>query len=156
MKNNENLIYNWSFSDEKNRWPLWWIIAISILIWIVLWWFLSGQYWLSIASILAFWVMFFVENNSEKNIKVEISTLGIKFWNEFYDFWKIDNFSFIYDKENAIFLKLLLNKRWIKSVNLKIDNKICEDLKSILPNFLKEEKDSNLSFIEKLINLLKL
>lgn len=156
MENNENIIYNWNFSDEKNRWMMWWTLAIAIVIWIVAWWIFSGQYWLSIVFILAFWVMFFVENNSEKNINVEITNLWIKIWKEFYDFWKIENFSFIYNKENPVYLKIILNKRWIKTLILKVDNKICQDLKEILPNFIKEEKDSDLSFSEKLINFLKL
>lgn len=156
MENKENILYFWTFSDEKQRWALWWIIAISILIWIVIWWFFYWQYWLSIVIILAAWVLFYVENNSEKNINVEISTLWIKFWNEFYDYWKIENYSFIYNKENAIYLRLTLNKRWLRVVNLKIDNKVCEDLKTILPNFINEEKNTELSFSEKIINLLKL
>lgn len=100
--------------------------------------------------------MFFIENNTSKEIKVEITTLWIKIWENFYDFWKIENFSFIYNKENAVFLRLILNKRWISLINLKIDNKICSDLKTILPNFIKEEKDWDLSTSEKIINLLKL
>lgn len=152
----ENKIYEWNFSDEKNRSPFWYIIAISIIIWIVFWWIFSWQYGLSIVTILAFWVTFFVENNSQKDINVKISTLGIKISENFYDFWKIGSFSFLYQNSEAVFLKLNLKKRWFKSVNLKIDNKICEDLKNILPNFIEEEKDGELSFLDKIINFLKL
>lgn len=152
----ENILYYWEFSDEKNRWTFWYIIAISVVIWLVFWWVFTWQYWLSIIAILGAWVMFFIENNTSKEIKVEISTLWIKIWENFYDFWKIENFSFIYNKENAVFLRLILNKRWISLINLKIDNKICSDLKTILPNFIKEEKDWELSTSEKIINLLKL
>jgi len=152
----ENILYSWEFSDEKNRWAFWYIIAISVVIWLVFWWVFTWQYWLSIIAILWAWVMFFIENNTSKEIKVEITSLWIKIWENFYDFWKIENYSFIYNKENAVFLRLILNKRWISLINLKIDNRICSDLKTILPNFVKEEKDWELSTSEKIINILKL
>lgn len=151
-----NIIYNWTFSDDKNRSPIWYIIAISVIIAIVFWWIFTSQYWLSIVIILASWVLFFIENNSEKNINVEITDLWIKVLENFYDFWKMENFSFIYNKENPVYLKIILNKRWIKTLILKVDNKICQDLKEILPNFIKEEKNSDLSNMDKLINILKL
>ena len=153
---NENTIYTWSFSEEKNRWALWYIIAISIVIWFAFWWIITQIYWLSIAIVLAAGILFYIENNSSKIVEVEITTLWISFWWVFYDFWKIDNFSFIYYKKNAIYLKIVLNKKWLKNINLRVDNKICEDLKQILPNFIKEEKDWDLAFADRLINFLKL
>lgn len=152
----ENIIYSWNFSEEKNRWALWYIIAISVIVWVVFWWIMTKQYWLSIVIMLAAWVTFYLENNSWTLVNVSISSLWIKIWENFYDFWKINNFSFIYYKGNAVYLKLVLNKRWLKALNLRVDNKVCEDLKQILPNFLKEEKDWDLSFTDKLINILKL
>ena len=134
---NENTIYTWSFSEEKNRWALWYIIAISIVIWFAFWWIITQIYWLSIAIVLAAGILFYIENNSSKIVEVEITTLWISFWWVFYDFWKI-------------------NKKWLKNINLRVDNKICEDLKQILPNFIKEEKDWDLTFADRLINFLKL
>lgn len=152
----ENTIYNWSFSDDKNRWILWYILAISIIIWLTFWWIIAWQYWLSLVIILIAWVSLFIENNSEKIIFVEITTLWIKIWEIFYDFSKINSFYFVYDKQNAVYLRLSLSKKWIKTINLKVDNKICEDLKQILPSIIKEEKDWDLSTWEKIINILKL
>lgn len=153
----ENKIYSWSFSDAKNRWKLWYIIAISLVIWLSVWWILTKQYWLSFIVILITWVTLFIENNSPDTIEVNINNLGIQISDDsFYDFSKINGYSLIYDKENPIFLKLWINKKWLKSVNLKIDNKICTDLKEILPNYIKELKEWELTKVEKLINFLKL
>lgn len=152
----ENIIYYWSFSDEKNRWWLWYVLTISVVIWLVFWWIFTWQYGFSIIIILAAGVFLFIENNSSKEINVKITTLWIKIWEEFYDFSKINSFLFLYNKENAVYLRIILNKRWLKGINLRVDNKICEDLKQILPNFIKEDKDSDLSSMEKIIDLLKL
>ncbi|PZM85552.1 hypothetical protein DLH72_02060 [Candidatus Gracilibacteria bacterium] len=152
----ENIIYSWNFSEEKNRGALWYIIAISVIVGVVFWGIMTKQYGLSIVIMLAAGVTFYLENNSGTLVNVSISSLGIKIGENFYDFGKINNFSFIYYKGNAVYLKLVLNKRGLKALNLRVDNKVCEDLKQILPNFLKEEKDGDLSFTDKLINILKL
>ncbi len=152
----ENLIYSWNFSDTKNRWKFWYIIAISIVIWLTVWWIFTKQYWLSFIIILIAWVFLFVENNSPDTIEVKINNLWIQVSDSFYDFSKIDNYSFIYNKENAVYLKLWINKKWLKSLNLKIDNNICSSLKEILPNYIEESTDWELSGVEKLINFLKL
>lgn len=152
----ENIIYSWNFSEQKNRWAFWYIIAISIVIWVVFWGILTWQYGLSIVMFLAAWVLFFIENNSSENVLVQLNSLWIQIWENFYDYTKIENFSIIYDKSNPIYCKLVLNKRWLKVINLKIDNKVWEDLKQILPNFIREEKNWELNFADKLIILLKL
>lgn len=152
----ENIIYSWNFSEQKNRWVFWYIIAISIVIWVVFWGILTWQYGLSIVMFLAVWVLFFIENNSSENVLVQLNSLWIQIGENFYDYTKIENFSIIYDKSNPIYCKLVLNKRWLKVINLKIDNKVWEDLKQILPNFIREEKNWELNFADKLIILLKL
>lgn len=152
----ENIIYSWNFSEQKNRWAFWYIIAISIVIWVVFWGILTWQYGLSIVMFLAAWVLFFIENNSSENVLVQLNSLWIQIGENFYDYTKIENFSIIYDKSNPIYCKLVLNKRWLKVINLKIDNKVWEDLKQILPNFIREEKNWELNFADKLIILLKL
>lgn len=152
----ENIIYSWNFSEQKNRWAFWYIIAISIVIWVVFWGILTWQYGLSIVMFLAAWVLFFIENNSSENVLVQLNSLWIQIGENFYDYTKIDSFSIIYNKSTPIFCKLVLNKRWLKVINLKIDNKVWEDLKQILPNFIREEKNWELNFADKLIILLKL
>lgn len=151
-----NIIYEWSFSDKKNRGKLWYILAISVILWLSIWWIFTKQYGLSFIVLLIAWVSFFIENNSSDIIDISISELWIKVWEYFYDFSSIEDYSFIYNWENAIYLRLNLNKKWIKKIDLKIDNEICSNLKNTLPNFIKEVKWWELTSSEKIINLLKL
>lgn len=156
MTKKEDILYTWKFEDKKNRGAMWYIIALSIVIWLSIWWFLTKQYWMSFIILLISWLSFFIENNSDDEVEIYITTLGIKIWNSFYDFPKIISYSFIYDWENAIFLKLNLNKKWIKTINLKVNNEITQDTKTILSEFIKENPKWKLSFSEKIISLLKL
>ncbi len=151
-----NIIYEWNFSDTKNRGSLWYIIAISIILWLAIWWIFTKQYWLSLIVFLITWITFFIENNSSEFVNIEISDLWIKIWDYFYDFSSINDFSYIYSWNDATLLRLKLNKKGIKQIDLKINNDICMELKNILPNYLNEVKWWKLTNSEKLINLLKL
>lgn len=151
-----NIIYEWNFSDSKDRGKLWYIFAVSIILWLAIWWIFTKQYWLSFIVILIAWISFFIENNSSGSVDIKISDIWIKISDYFYDFSSITEYSFIYLWEEAVFLRLRLNKKGIKQIDLKIDNNIYSDLKNILPNFINEVKWWELTFTEKFINLLKL
>lgn len=150
------MLYSWNFPDTKDRSQLWYIIVTSIIIWLVIWWFLTKQYWMSFFIILLSWTVFYIENNSSDIINVEITELWIKVDDFFYDYSKIYSYTLIYEWENAIVCRLNLNKRWISTVDLKIDNTIALELKNILPEYLKENEKEDFSFIEKIIRILKL
>jgi hypothetical protein len=152
----ENLIYEWSFSDNKNRGKFWYIIAISVVIWLAIWWVITKQYGLTFIVFLISWIVLFIENNSNENIEIKINDLWIKISDNFYDYKKIKNFWFIYSWDDAVILRLNLNSKWITKIDLKINNQICSNLKNILPNFLEEVDNSELTSWEKIINFLKL
>lgn len=150
------VLYSFTFSNDKNRWPLWYMIALSILIWVVIWWFLTRQYVMSFLFILVAWVWFFIENNSEENTIVEINNLWIKINSQFYDYPKIMYYTVFYENGEAYLLRLTLNKKWLKYIDLKINNEIVLALNDILPKYIKQNEKSELEFVDKIINLLKL
>ena len=150
------IIYTWKFEDKKNRGTMWYIIALSVVIWLAIWWFLTKQYWMSFIVLLIAWLVYFVENNSENEVNISITSLWVKIWNAFYDYAKIDSFSFIYSQEEAIYLRLNLNKKWMRSIDLIVNNNITLELKNVLPDFLEESPKWELSFSEKIIAKLKL
>jgi hypothetical protein len=104
-------LYSWNFSTDKQRSSLWYMIALSVVIGLVVWGFMTKQYVMSFLIILITGISFFIENNSEEIILVTLNQLGIKINNSFYDYSKIGSYTFIYDGENAVILRLhLLNK----------------------------------------------
>jgi len=149
-------IYNWQYEDTKNRSPIWYVIALSVAVWLILWGFLTRQYGMSLVIMLVSGFFFFLENNSDENVRVDVSELGIKVQDHFYDYAKIWAFSIVYDGSNAIYLKLFLKKNRVWMVNLRIDNTIAADMRSILPNFIEEKEKQEITLSEKIIHLLKL
>lgn len=149
-------IYSWKFNDTKNRWKMWYIIAISIVIWATIWWFLTKQYWLSFIILLIAGLYYFVENNSVDNVEVTITNEWIKIDWVYYDYSSIDSYWFIYKSEEPIWLRLFLNKKWIRFMDLKIKRQNMSDIRLNLNNYLEEGEKIELTISEKMINILKL
>ena len=152
----ENALYNWTFSDKKERSSSWYIIFLSIMIWLVIWWFLTKQYGMSIAILLVSGVGYFIENNSEETVQVSIWELWIMISNNFYEYAKIQSYGFIYSGENAYYLRLKILKSWLNQLDLQVNNTIAKELGEILPNYIREADSTELSTTEKIIKLLKL
>ncbi|MDD3645774.1 MAG: hypothetical protein PHH06_00035 [Candidatus Gracilibacteria bacterium] len=149
-------IYSWSFSSKKSRGNTWYIITLSIVIGLVIWGFLTKQYGMSFIILLLSGLIYFVENNTSDLVEVSINELGIKIGDSFYDFSVIDSFTLLYEGENAILVRLNLNKKGLRHLDLNIDNNIALDLKNILTNYIVENGKENLGFVDKVIRLLKL
>lgn len=151
-----NILYNWSFIDKKERGSLWYTIMISIVVWLVIWAFITWQYWLSFVVLIVVWLMFFLENNSDDEVFIELSELWLKVWESFYDFWLLESYTFMYTWESAVLVRFNLNRKWIRNIDLKVNNEIVLELKSILPNYVQENPKEELGFVEKMIDILKL
>lgn len=151
-----NILYSWEFEDTKDRWAYWYIIALSIVIWIAIWWFITRQYGMSFVVLFISWLFYFIENNSDDIVKVTLTDLWIQIWANFYEYAKISNYSYIYDNGTPIFLRLNINKIGLKNIDLNIDQNIIQELKNILSNYIEEDTKWELSVMERLIHKLKL
>lgn len=149
-------IYSWEFDDNKNRWSLWYIIALSFVIWISIWWFFTKQYWMSFIVLLIAWLVYFVENNSEDLVEVKITNLWVKIAWVFYDFTGIESFWIVYKWAEPVLLRLNLNKKWLRNIDVKIDSSIVKEIKDVLSDYIEETPKIELTFSEKMIKLLKL
>ena len=152
----QKILYSWSFNSKKQRGNLWYIIIISIAIGFIIWWFINKIYWLSFVIMILAWLMYFIENNSPDNINVSITDLWIQVWNNFYDFGEINSFTMIFDWANPYMLRLNLTRKWLKQLDLYINENNANDIKTTLLNFIEENGKEQLTFIEKIIRLLKL
>lgn len=152
---NEN-IYSWEFDDKRDRWTLWYIIALSIVLWLSIWWFFTKQYWMSFIVLLISGLAYFAENNSEDIVKVNINNLWISIAWSLFNYSSINSFQIVYKLEEPILLRLNLNKKWIRNIDVKINNYNIEEIQNILIEFIKEKEKVELTVSEKIIKKLKL
>jgi hypothetical protein len=151
----ENL-YSWKFEDTKNRSQLWYIIALSIVIWLSIWWFFTKQYGMSFIVLLIAWLVFFVENNAEDEIQVRITENWIFIWESFYDYNIVHKFSIWYIWDSAEILRLHLNKKGIAILDLRVTSDIISDIQMNLSQFIEDAWKIELTQTDKLIRFLKL
>lgn len=151
-----NILYSWKFEDKKNRTQLWYIIALSVVIGLTIWWFLTKQYGMSFIILLISWLVFFVENNSEDEVTVQVSDQWMYIWNTFYDYSSIKQYSVWYQNDSAEFIRLHLTKRWIAILDLKISNEILPEIQSYLSEFIEDGWKAEISSTDKLIRFLNL
>lgn len=154
--NPKNELFHWQFDDRRERSTLWYTIALSVVIGLSIWWFLTKQYGMSFIVLLIAWLVYFVENNSEDTITVWLYDLGVSIWKSFYDYSKINSFSVVYQWETPILLRLQFNTKGIKTTDLTINSEVLPTIKEILNEFIPEWKNSELTFTEKIITKLKL
>ena len=112
---------------------------------------------MSIVIIILIWFIFYIENNSNDIINVKITEDWIWVLDSFYPYSKIKYYSIIYSWENAIILRLKVQKKiWAVNIDIEINNEIANNIKNILAWFLQENKDEELNSLEKLTRILKI
>lgn len=151
-----NILYSWKFEDKKNRSHLWYIIALSIVIWLVIWGFLTKQYWMSFIILLISWLAFFTENNSEDQIEVQLAEQWLYIWSTFYDYSSIKMFTVGYQNDSAELLRLHVKKTGIAILDLKISSNILPEIQNILIQYVEDWGKAEISSTDKLIKFLNL
>lgn len=150
-------MYSWEFNSKKEKSGSWYITAIVVAIWLIIWWYFSELYIMSIVIIMVVWVYFLVENNSPDIIEIKIDSNWILISDAFYDYPKIESFAIIYDKNIPLFLRLRLNVRWIKLVDVPLDTGLnTGELRNFLLWYIEEDTKSEMSTSDRIINYLKL
>ncbi len=150
------ILYSWTFNTKKQKWILWYTITISVAIWLIIWWFLNKIYGLSFVIIILSWLYYFIETNSPEILEVKLTNDWVIVWNNLYDFWDIKSFSVIFNNNKPFLLRLNLTKKWLKKLDLYINEENHNKIKEILTNFIEENKEEELTTTEKITNLLKL
>jgi len=97
-----------------------------------------------------------MENNSKDEVNIYIYELWIKIDNNFYEFTKINSFTIIYTDEFADVLRFYVDNKLINKIDLKIDNNILNDTYSFLSERINEDKTWWYTFVDKIVNFLKL
>lgn len=152
----ENILYSWKFEDKKNRSQLWYIIALSIVIWLTIWWFLTKQYGMSFIILLISWLVFFVENNSEDIIEVKIWENWLYISNTFYDYSSIAKYTIWYQNDSAELLRLYMKKTGIAILDLKVSNELLPQIQMYLNEYIEDGWKAEVSSTDKLIRFLNL
>ncbi|EKE28053.1 MAG: hypothetical protein ACD_3C00106G0012 [uncultured bacterium (gcode 4)] len=150
-------MFNWQITTKKEKWAWWYMIALVISVALIIWWYITGLYAMSIVILLVIWVYILVENNSPDTLTVEINEDWINIWDEFYDFPKISTFTIMYSKNRPISIRLKLKTKWFKVLDIPFQNASNPaEIRAYLLNFITEDPKWEISWLESLTEYLKL
>ncbi len=151
-------MFSWKFNSKKNKGVLWYNIAIIVMLMFIILGYVMWLYLLSIVIFIFTWVYLLLDNNFPDVVEININESGIKIWSNFYDYPKIESFGIIYDNNIPVLLQLNIKVFWFKNINIPLNKEEIDiaNLKNFLIQFLPENPKSELWFIDKLINYLKL
>ncbi len=129
-------MFTWQFSSQKERSAQWYIIALVVVLFFVLYGIIEQIYFLSVVSFLFAWVYILMENNATPITHVNISEHIVQVNTTIYEFDKINKFALLSNGTNYVMLRLFL-KKWITQM---IDIPLTEEVDSIwLKDFLSEK-----------------
>lgn len=140
-----------------NKSPIWYLIAIIIVLTLVVYGISQKLWIMPIVALLFAWVYMLHENNAPDTIITEVTETGISSRGNFYDFAKIESFAILYVNDIPYILRL----RTLGSIPPLLDIYLTEwidivALRDILLTRVREDTTAKITFADNMIHLLKL
>lgn len=150
-------MFSWEFENKKEKSITWYITASVIWLALIIYWLFTWMYTMSLVVLILVWVYLLIENNSPDKISIEIDDNWVLIWEDFYDYPKIESYSIVYNKNIPELIRFRLRTKWFSVLDIPYSNQItASEIRNYLNNFLEEDKDSQITNMDKLINYLKL
>ena len=150
-------MFSWIYNVKKNKWKLWYLIAIAIILAFALWGLIMGLYAMTIVVLLLAWVYFLVENNSNNDVTVIIDEAWVTISNTFYSYSQLDYFAIIHSWNRPLLLRI--KHKWNNSsftdVYL-IEWLNISEIRIFLSDYIQEKSNVEMTFVEMILYMLKI
>ncbi len=103
-------MYHWQFSSGHDRPPSWYIAALVVVIFFVVYGVVTGAYLMSVAAFLFAGVYIMIENNSTPLSDVHVTEQGVQVESTFYPYADMLHFSLVYEEGIPRLLRLGMKK----------------------------------------------
>ena len=150
-------MYHWQFASRNERPQSWYIVALVVVLFLVIYGIVQWLYMMSVVAFLFAWVYIMKENNAAPLTDVNVTENGIQVQDTFYEYSQIASFAILYDQEIAKMLRFSV-KKWITSL---IDIPITQDvnpaeLRNILLKNISENPDAEFTKSDRMIQAMRL
>ncbi len=150
-------MYSWSFSSKKERTPKWYIIALIVVLFLIIYGIIEGLYLMSIASFLFAGVYILMENNANPLTQVEIHEHAIRVNESTFSYDNIQKFSILSHEGTPILLRLYLKKAFSPLIDIPFTTDVpVYELKEFLLQYLEYDDTATFTKSDHLINIMKL
>lgn len=150
-------MFSWQFTTEKNRPKSWYLIALIVVLFLVIYGIYEWLYLMSVVSFLFAWVYIMLENNSSPITSVLIDTQKIQVNSTLYEFSKITKFTLLSNEWKIIMLRIFPKKSIMSIVDIPITETIdTEALKTFLESKIQFDGDLDWWKSDRFIHAMKL
>lgn len=152
-----NILFAWTYASRFEKGALWYMIAITIVLTLVLYGISQWIWIMSVVVLLFAWVYMLHENNSPPTLRAEITDTGINTGNVFYEYARISSFTIIYTENVAHTLRIHVIKNIppVCDIVLPLDMNIAE-LRAYLSTQIAEDPTEKFTFSDYLVRFLRL
>ncbi len=150
-------MYHWQFASRNERPQSWYIVALIVVVFLVIYGIVQWLYMMSIVAFLFAGVYIMKENNSAPLIDVDITDIGIQVQDTFYEYSQISSFAILYDQQVAKMLRFSV-KKWIATlIDIPLTQEVNPaELRSILLENIPENPDAEFTRSDRMIQAMRL
>lgn len=150
-------MYHWQFASRNERPQSWYIVALIVVVFLVIYGIVQWLYMMSIVAFLFAGVYIMKENNSAPLIDVDITDIGIRVQDTFYEYSQISSFAILYDQQVAKMLRFSV-KKWIATlIDIPLTQEVNPaELRSILLENIPENPDAEFTRSDRMIQAMRL
>lgn len=148
---------SWQFASVKSRTPHWYVIALIIVLFLVVYGIFEGMYLMSIVAFLFAGVYILMENNATPTTTVEITDRYISMGNVRYEMNTIEKFTLLKNEDVYVMLRLFVKKSLTPTVDIPLTEEVdAYALKDFLEILLPFDAEADWKQSDRLIHAMRL
>jgi hypothetical protein len=150
-------MFHWQFSTKKERPQSWYIIALLVVGFLIIYGIWEEIYLLSVVTFLFSGVYLLIENNSTPLVTVDITEHGINISSVFYEYSQISSFALIYEGQVARVLRIGVKKGLTSTIDIPFAFDLnAREVREYLLSFIPEDTEAQFTKSDRVIQAMGL
>ena len=125
-------MFNWQVPGRKNHSPRWYIMAGIFALSLAIWGIFTQIYALSVVVVILCGVYIMLENNAPDVVEAIVNENGIGIGEVFYDYGQIEDFTLVFNGQEAESIRLKLKKSNLRTMDIPLMDIPVADIRAFL------------------------
>lgn len=150
-------MFTWQFSSQKVRPPQWYLIALIVVIFFVIYGIFEGLYLMSIVAFLFAGVYILIENNAAPTVTVLVNDRLIQVGSALYELDKISKFSILSRDGIPAILRIWIKKSITPNMDIPLTSEVDGyALKDFLVQYIEYDSEAEFTKSDRIIEVMGL
>ena len=150
-------MYNWQFASTKSRPAHWYVVALIVVLFLVIYGIFEGLYIMSVVAFLFAGVYILMENNATPTTQVEVTDRAIVISGTRYEMTDIEKFALLKNGDDYVMLRIFLKKSFSAMIDIPLTEEVdAYGLKDFLELSLPFDTTADWNKTDRLIHAMKL